>query len=88
MYEELDSMVFVNGYITVMAREPEHIKYRVLLHPQELMEDGEAYSSEAVRSYHAAWLQHLEHSRTMWDDNVKKLKLCRDLVWHRGGCCL
>ena len=59
-YEELDSMLFVNGYNTVMAREPEHIKYMMLLHLQELMEDGEAYGCTAVYLYHLTWLQHLE----------------------------
>ena len=43
VYKELGSMAFINGYITVMAKEPEHIKSRMLLHLQELMEDGEAY---------------------------------------------
>ena len=43
MYEELDSMAFIGGYITVMAREPEHVKSKMLLHFQELMEDREAY---------------------------------------------
>ena len=75
MYEELDSIAFMNGYISVMAREPEHVKSRILLHLQELMEDGEAYGWEGVCSYHVAWLEHLEQGQAMWDDDVKKLKL-------------
>ena len=31
VYKELDSMTFINGYITVMAREPEHMKSRMHL---------------------------------------------------------
>ena len=43
VYEEMDSMAFVNGYITVMAGETESTKFRMLIHLQEFMEDGEAY---------------------------------------------
>ena len=48
MYEKLDSMPFITGYITVMARVPEHIKSRMLLHLQKLKDDGEAYGWEGV----------------------------------------
>ena len=37
VYDQLDTMGFVNGYLTVMARETEKIKARVLYHLQELM---------------------------------------------------
>ena len=30
IYDQLDSMAFVNGYLTVMARETETIKARML----------------------------------------------------------
>ena len=53
-------MPFVNRYIMVMARESEHVRARMLLHLQELMEDGEAYSWPAVCTYHVTWLQPLE----------------------------
>ena len=43
----------------------------------------EAYGWEIVRSYHAAWLQHLEQSRATRNDSDKKLKLRRVLVWYR-----
>ena len=65
MYEELDSMTFVNGYITVMAKESEHVKSRMLVHLQELMEDGEANGWDVVHSYHMVWLQHLVHGQAM-----------------------
>ena len=66
VYEELSSMAFVNGYLTVMAREPEQVTCKMLLHLQELMEDEEAYSWPAVRSDHVGWLQHLEQGRATW----------------------
>ena len=34
VYNELDSMAFINYYLTVMARELEQIKVRMLTHPQ------------------------------------------------------
>ena len=43
IYDQLSSMAFVDGYLTVMAREPPHIKYIMLNHLQELMEDSEWY---------------------------------------------
>ena len=42
-YDQLDTMDFVNGYLTVMARETEKIKARMLSHLQEPMEDGQHY---------------------------------------------
>ena len=59
VYEEMGSMAFVNGYITVMAVEMDSTKVSILLHLQELMEDREAYGWEVVRSYHAAWLHNV-----------------------------
>ena len=59
VYEELDSITFINGYITMMAKEPELIKSRMLLHLQELMEHREGYGWEAVHSFHVVCL-HLE----------------------------
>ena len=53
-------MAFINGYLNVMAREMDYVKSNMLGHLQELMEDGESYSSPIIHSYHAAWLQHLE----------------------------
>ena len=46
--------------LTVMAMEPDHIKAKMLIHQQELIEDSVAYGWQAVHLYHAAWLQHLE----------------------------
>ena len=39
IYDQLNNMAFVNGYLTVMAREPEQMKVRMLTHLQELFED-------------------------------------------------
>ena len=84
VYEELDSMAFVNGYLTVMGRETHHVKSKMLSHLQERMEDGESYGWPAVHAYHATWLQHLEQGWVTWDDEVTKMKFCGALVWHRG----
>ena len=82
-YENISSMAFVDGYITVINREPLPIKKLMLAHLQELMEDGEHYGCPAVRAYHAAWLQHMEQGRAACGDEDTKLKLRRALVWHR-----
>ena len=42
LYEEMNSMAFVNGYLSVMALEMEKVKVRILNHLQEMMEYGEA----------------------------------------------
>ena len=48
----------------------------MLNHLQEMIKDGEAYGWPGILSYHAAWLQHLDQSQAMWDDEAMKLKLC------------
>ena len=83
MHEDLSSLAFVNGYLSVMALESQNIKARMLTHLQEIMEDGEAYGWPVVQYYHAAWLQHMEQGRVSWEDETTKLKLRRALVWHR-----
>ena len=60
VYEHISSMVFVDGYITVMGKESPRNRAIMLTHLQELMEDGEKYGWPAARAYHAAWLQHIE----------------------------
>ena len=55
IYEQLSSMAFVNGYLTVMLRETPHIKALMLDYIQELMEDGERYGWPVFRVYHAGW---------------------------------
>ena len=67
-------MGFVNGYLTVIARETENIKDRMLSHLQELMEDGQHYGWATVRSYHVALLQNLEQGQATWEDEETKLK--------------
>ena len=57
MYDQLNTVDFVNGYLTVMAREIE-IKARMM----SLLEDGQHYRWATVRSYHMAWFQHLEQA--------------------------
>ena len=56
-------MAFIKGYHFEMALQPESTKPRILTHLQEMMEDGEAYMWPIVRSYHAAWLQHMEQGK-------------------------
>ena len=77
----MSSVTFVNGYLGVMAGETEQVKASMLLHLQELMEDADTYGWEAVRIYHAAWLQFLEQGCVSCGDEDKKLKLYRALVW-------
>ena len=60
VYKDLSPMLFVNGYLEVLAMLNEDIKWLMLSHLQELMADGEAYGWHVVLAYHAAWLQHLE----------------------------
>ena len=57
IYEEMSSVLFVNGYLTVMAEELEEVKSHMLRHLQELMADEKAYGWTCIISYHAAWLQ-------------------------------
>ena len=66
-----------------MNRESLSIKKLILAHLQELMEDGERYGWQAVRAYHAVWLQYMEQGQTAWGDEETKLNLLRVLVWHR-----
>ena len=42
VYEELSSMAFVKGYLTVMDTQKQDIKKHMNSHLQDLMEDGEA----------------------------------------------
>ena len=60
IYDQVSSMIFVDWYLTVVSREPSHIKALILDHLQELMEDHEHYGWPLVRVYHTAWLQHME----------------------------
>ena len=76
-------MMFVNGYLEVLARMVQDTKVHMLSHLQWLMADGEVYGWPVVLAYHAAWLQHLEQGRAMWGDDDTKLKLRHACVWHR-----
>ena len=53
-YEALSPMLFVNGYLEVLAMVNEDIKGLMLYHLQELMADEEAYRWPMVLAYHAA----------------------------------
>ena len=75
IYDELDSMTFINCALKVMAREPEKIKARMLTHLQKLVAYGEHYGWLIIKFYHTAWLQHLKHGRAMGDNELTKLKL-------------
>ena len=83
MYDQLNSMAFVDGYLTVMAKELEHIRVKIIIHLQALMEYDDDYGWLAVRAYHAAWLQILEQGQALWGDKVVKLKLGCALM----SCC-
>ena len=76
IYDQLSSMAFVDGCITVMSTESPHIKVIMLTHLQELMEDWEHYGWLAVRAYHATWLHHMEQGHA-------KVKLHHVLVLYR-----
>ena len=52
VYESISTMAFVDGYITVMAKELPRISAIMLMHLQELIEDGGRYGWPAVRVYH------------------------------------
>ena len=83
VHEELTNIPFVNGFLTLRGGESDTTKVSMLLHLQQLMEDTVAYGWETDHSYHAAWLQHLEQGRAIWNDPEKRLTLWRALVWHR-----
>ena len=68
VYEQICSIAFINGYITVMSKEPPHIKALRLTHLQEHIENGVHYRWPAVRAYHVAWIQHIEQGRVAWGD--------------------
>ena len=65
-----------------MVLDSDQVKERMLAHLQEMMEDGEAYNWSMARSYHVAWLQHVEQGQATWDDQATKFKLRRALIWH------
>ena len=46
VYEEMSSILFVNGYLTIKGEKTEEVKGHMLQHLQDLMEDAEAYSWE------------------------------------------
>ena len=83
VYEYVSPMMFVNGYLEVLARVEQDTKVQMLSHWQELMTDGEACGWPIILVYHTAWLQHLEPGRAMCGDHDTKLKLRHVLVWHR-----
>ena len=83
VYEDLSAMLFVNGYLEVLAMVKDDTEELMLSHLQELMANGEAYRWPVVLAYHAAWLQHLEQGRAAWTDLNAKLKLRQALVWQR-----
>ena len=69
--------------MAVIAVESVETKQLMLAHSQQLMEDGEAYGwSVVLLLYDAAWLQHLEQGRALWEHHAMKLKLRHPLVWH------
>ena len=82
VYENISSMAFMDGYITVMSGESLLIKNLMLTHLQELIEDGECCRCLAVRAYHATWLQHIEKGWATWGDEDMKIKLRQALVGH------
>ena len=75
IYNQLNSVAFLIGYLAVMVLESDQVKEGMLAHLQEMMQDGEVYGWSMVRSYHAACPQHLEQGRAMWDYKATKLKL-------------
>ena len=60
IYDEMSTMLFVNGYLTVMRQETEVVKGQMLQHFQKLMD--------------SVWLHQLKQGRATWGDESKKLK--------------
>ena len=83
VYGELSMALFTNGYLSVLAAEMDINKAHMCCHLQELMEDAEVNGWKVVRDYHAALLRLMEQGRAASEDDNKKDKLRRLLVWSR-----
>ena len=58
VYKDMSDILFVSGYIKVMAGKRDQVKPGMLQHLQELMEDAQSYIREPVKAYmyHGIWL--------------------------------
>ena len=77
------SLVFVEGYMTIMDMQPDPIRKHIWAHLKDLMHNGQRFVWPVIRNYHAVWLQHIEQWRATWGDEVTCLDLRSSLVWHR-----
>ena len=75
----------INGYLTcaVLGEEHDVVKGFMLAQLQEVMEDADVYGWKCVKGYHPVWRQHIGQGRAAWEDEERKIKLRRVLVWNR-----
>ena len=57
------------------------IKALMVAHLAELMADAKLCWWEAMCSFHATWLQHLEEGKASWEDAKLTIMLHQALVW-------
>ena len=83
-FDGLSVFEFMHGYIDILNRKAtgEATKAVMLTHLQELMEDGESFSWEVVRSYHGVLLREIENGRVTWADD-KAIQKLRGRYVHR-----
>ena len=73
-YTGISILVFISGYLTVMATEKLSFHPLMAQHLHDLMGDAELYGWELVRAFHSIWLQQLEQGRVIWVDEDAKIK--------------
>ena len=62
-YEALSMPHFVSGNVKIMDSQKSDIRALMYIHLTELMADADFYGWEAVRDFHALWLQQMEQGR-------------------------
>ena len=64
------------------------IKALMLAHLTELMADAELYGWEAIRAFHAVWLQQMEQKWVTWKDADIKLSFrCASVCYQPAPTC-
>ncbi len=81
-YDSLSTAEFTFGYLSMIEHAPDKDKDNMRAHLKALMEDACSYKWEAVRSYHAVVMSHIETGRLTWaqatDERLRRLH-----VWSR-----
>ena len=75
--------LFISGYMQGMGAKKPAIRPLMATHLVELIGDTKLYGWECVHTYHAIWLQKLEHDHITWADEDVKLNFRRVLMWHK-----